>query len=200
MACIFLLVMARPVQAQKQNAKLRVVNRVVSMDTASNAIRLNEVDGIGIAWLLNEELSTGEIEFDIKGVDRYQGSFVGLAFHGADDENYEVIYFRPFNFRAADSVRRSHGVQYIASPNFDWPLLRERFPGKYEKGMPSDIDPNGWFHVKLVLLSESIAVYVNNGKVPVLTTKPLLKAKGKMIGYFAGTGSSGEWKNLRIKK
>ncbi|MBB5621909.1 hypothetical protein HDE69_002972 [Pedobacter cryoconitis] len=78
--------------------------------------------------------------------------------------------------------------------------MSERFPGKYEKGMPSDVDPNGWFHVKLVILTESVRVYINRSKVSVLAIKPLLQGRGKMIGYWVGNGSSGEWKNLTIKR
>ena len=35
-------------------------------------------------------------------------SFVGVAFHGADENAYEVVYFRPFNFRSEDPARRAH--------------------------------------------------------------------------------------------
>lgn len=196
----FLLGLPGSVQAQLSNAKLRAVNRVVSLDKKSNVIRLNEVDSVGIAWILDEQFTEGEIEFDVKGMDKFQGSFVGLAFHGADDSTYEAVYFRPFNFRAADTLRLSHAVQYISNPKYDWPVLRERFPGTYEKAMPSDIDPNGWFHVKLVILDKSVSVYINRSKVSVLETKLLGQTQGKMIGYWVGNGSGGEWKNLKIKK
>ncbi|MFW0717803.1 hypothetical protein [Pedobacter sp. N23S346] len=196
----FLLVLPRSLQAQMSNAKLRVVNRVVSLDKKSKVVRLNEVDSVGIAWILDEQFTEGEIEFDVKGIDKYQGSFLGLAFHGADDRTYEAVYFRPFNFRTADTLRKSHAVQYMSNPKYDWPVLRERFPGIYEKAMPSDIDPNGWFHVKLVILAESVSVYINRSEIPVLETKLLGQTQGKMIGYWVGNGSGGEWKNLNIKK
>jgi len=197
--CI-MLGLPSPVQAQMSNAKLRAVNRVVSLDKKSKVVRLNEVDSVGIAWVLNEQFTEGEIEFNVKGIDKFQGSFLGLAFHGADDRTYEAVYFRPFNFRAADTLRKSHAVQYMSNPEYDWPVLRERFPGTYEKAMPSDIDPNGWFHVKLVILDESVSVYINRSKIPVLETKLLGKTQGKMIGYWVGNGSGGEWKNLIIRK
>ena len=53
----------------------------------------------------------------------------------------------------------------MSNPKYDWPVLRKRFPGLYEKAMPSDIDPNEWFHVKLVITAESVSVYLNRGKV-----------------------------------
>jgi len=149
---------------------------------------------------MDEQFKEGEIEFDVKGMDKFQGSFLGLAFHGADDKTYDAVYFRPFNFRAADTLRKSHAVQYISNPKYDWPVLRERFPGRYEKAMLPDIDPNGWFHVKLVIFRESVSVYINRSKVPVLETKLLSQTEGKMIGYWVGNGSGGEWKNLIIRK
>lgn len=199
---IFFLWLGLPrlVQAQMSNAKFRAVNRVVSLEKSSKVVRLNEVDSVGLAWILDKEFTEGKIEFDVKGIDKYQGSFLGVAFHGANDTTYQAVYFRPFNFRATDTLRKSHAVQYMSNPNYDWPVLRERFPGIYEKQMPSDIDPNGWFHVKLVILAESVSVYINKSKVPVLETKLLGQTHGKMIGYWVGNGSGGEWKNLKIKK
>ena len=198
--CFIMLGMASVAQAQMSNAKFRAVNRIVSLDKKSKIVRLNEVDSVGIAWILDQQFKEGEIEFDAKGMDKYQGSFLGLAFHGADDRTYEAVYFRPFNFRAADTLRKSHAVQYISNPKYDWPVLRERFPGRYEKAMLPDIDPNGWFHVKLVIFRESVSVYINRSKVPVLETKLLSQTEGKMIGYWVGNGSGGEWKNLIIRK
>jgi len=199
---IFFLLLGLPklVEAQMSNAILRAVNRVVSLDKKSKLVRLNEVDSVGIAWIMDEQFKEGEIEFDVKGMDKFQGSFLGLAFHGADDKTYDAVYFRPFNFRAADTLRKSHAVQYISNPKYDWPVLRERFPGRYEKAMLPDIDPNGWFHVKLVIFRESVSVYINRSKVPVLETKLLSQTEGKMIGYWVGNGSGGEWKNLIIRK
>ena len=156
--CFLMLGMGNVAQAQMSNAKFRAVNRIVSLDKKSKIVRLNEVDSVGIAWILDQQFKEGEIEFDAKGMDKYQGSFLGLAFHGADDRTYEAVYFRPFNFRAADTLRKSHAVQYLSNPKYDWPVLRERFPGRYEKAMPSNIDPNGWFHVKLVILDKSVSV------------------------------------------
>lgn len=69
----------------------------------------------------------------------------------------------------------------------------------YEKAMPSDIEPDEWFNVKLVITAESVSVYLNRSKVPVLMTTLLGETQGKMIGYWVGNGSGGEWKNLDIQ-
>jgi hypothetical protein len=53
----FLLVLPRSVQAQMSIAKFRAVNRVVILDKKSKVVRLNEVDSVGIAWILDEQFT-----------------------------------------------------------------------------------------------------------------------------------------------
>lgn len=185
-------------RAQHLKEKFKVVNRMISLDKKSGTIHLNEAEGAGIAWINHKEFIEGTIEFDVKGKDKIQGSFVGIAFHGLNDSTYESIYFRPFNFRASDPDRKSHAVQYIANPGYDWPKLRAEFPNKYEQPISPAPDPNQWFHVKITVSGELICVYVNSGKQPVLKVKSLTHTHGKMIGYWLGNGSGGDWKNLKI--
>ena len=108
--------------------------------------------------------------------------------------------FQAVQFQASRYIGKITRCSVHANPKYDWPVLRERFPGMYEKGMPSDIGPNEWFQVKLVISAESVSVYLNRGKVPVLKTKLLGETQGKMSGYWLGNGSGGEWKNLDIKR
>jgi len=105
--------------------KYTVVYRTISAGTDAGSVHLNDKEGAGLAWVKNEQFTYGTIEFDIKGKDKLQASFVGIAFHGVNDTTYETVYFRPFNFRANDPVRKAHAVQYMASPNYEWPKLRQ---------------------------------------------------------------------------
>ena len=61
-----------------------------------------------------------EVITDIRGKDVMQQSFVGVAFHGVNNETLDAVYFRPFNFRSDDPVRKVHAVQYISHPNYPW--------------------------------------------------------------------------------
>ncbi|PYF74311.1 hypothetical protein [Pedobacter nutrimenti] len=184
--------------AQNSTQAYRVVNRSMHLDKKSDALHLNEVEGAGIAWIKNKTFTNGTIEFDVKGKDTLQSSFVGIAFNGLNDTTYQCIYFRPFNFLAADPVRKSHAVQYIAMPRHDWPTLRDNFPNQYEQPISTPPNPNEWFHVKIQVSEKQISVYVNGNKDAALTLKPLVNTWGKMIGYWAGNGSGGDWKNLKI--
>src|ERR1700761_23669 len=76
--------------------KYTVVNRVINAGTEAGSIHLSDAEGEGMAWISNEKFTTGTIEVDIKGKDKLQASFVGVAFHGINDTTFECIYFRPF--------------------------------------------------------------------------------------------------------
>jgi hypothetical protein len=179
-------------------ADYRVFHRVISRGAIPGSLHLDEAEGPGIAWINGQEFNYGRIEFDIKGKDVLQQSFVGIAFHGLNDTTYEAVYFRPFNFRSPDSVRRSHAVQYIAVPKFDWPILRESYPNKYEQPVLPPPDPNDWFHVRIIVEIKKISVYVNDIDKPVLIIEPFMPIKGHMIGYWVGNHSAGDWKDLKI--
>lgn len=176
----------------------KVVNRSISKGADPTSIHLNELDGAGIAWINGREFTLGAIELDIKGKDLFQGSFIGIAFHGQNDSTYESVYFRPFNFRSKDPVRKGHAVQYIANPQYDWPRLRDEYPGKYEHSVSPAPDPNQWFHVKINIENKKISVFVNGNTSPVLVVEPLVPVRGKRIGYWVGNGSGGDWKNVKL--
>jgi hypothetical protein len=175
-------------------------NRDVTIKTedATQVIYLEEKDGPGVAWIKGQSFVNGNIDVDIKGRDILQRSFLGIAFHGVNDTTYEAIYFRPFNFKTTDAERRVHAVQYIALPEFDWPKLRQEHHNRYEKGIDPIPDPSGWFHARIEVTGDSVKVFVNGNANPSLSVKSLTQTGGKMIGYWAGNGSDGNWKNLKI--
>jgi len=41
----------------------------------------------------------GIIDIDLRGKDVFLQSFLGIAFDVTDNNHYEAVYFRPFNFR-----------------------------------------------------------------------------------------------------
>jgi len=178
--------------------KYNIVNRQLTLTDGSEGVHLNAAPGAGIAWINEKQFSYGTIEFDVKGRNEFQASFVGIAFHGENDSTYESVYFRPFNFQAADLLRKGHSVQYIASPKYDWPVLRSQFPNKYEQPISPSPDPNQWFHVRMEVSDKFIEIYVNGNSSPSLKIAPLVGLRGKMIGYWVGNGSDGDWKNLKI--
>lgn len=177
------------------------VNRSASPLTEGNykGLRLDQKPGDGLVWLPDVQFTNGTIEFDVRGKDVLQQSFVGVAFRGEDDKTYEAIYFRPFNFRSEDPVRKIHAVQYIAHPTYTWQKLRNDFPDKYEAAVNPAPDPNGWFHVRVEVASPKVRVFVNNSSSPALVVDQLVQRTGNRLGLWVGNNSAGDFANLTVK-
>jgi len=183
----------------KIDKTLKTVNREASIIHGSSGksyIHLNEKPGAGLAWLENVKFTDGTIEFDVKGKNVMQKSFVGIAFHGSNDSTYDAVYFRPFNFRSAEQERKNHSVQYIALPKYDWPKLRSEFPNKYEQPLNPAPEPEEWIHCRLVIKDQEIRVFVNNNSAPSLVVKQLSNQKGDKIGFWVGNESEGDFANF----
>lgn len=110
----------------------------------------------------------------------------------------DAVYLRPFNFRSKDQARREHAVQYISLPEFDLSKLRTEHPGQYEKPIDSDLDPDNWFHARIVLHYPEVVVYVNNARQPCLKINQLNDRRDGWVGFWVGNGSDGSFSNLRI--
>lgn len=188
-------------EALKQG-NLNVVHRQIAPleDVDKKGVRLSQEREEGLAWLKGVKFSEGTIEFDVRGQDVFQQSFVGVAFHAQNDSTYDAIYFRPFNFYAKDSVRYIHAVQYIAHPNYPWKKLREERNAQFEKAIPNAPNPNEWFHARVVVKGKSVQVFVNDRKEAVLKVEKLSAFGNGQIGLFVGDGSGGDFANLVIHK
>lgn len=193
---------------QKQSPDLQVsqkwtvTNRTAQPVTEGQrkGIQLNEVPGDGLMILKGADMADGAIELDIKGSDKFQQSFVGIAFHIQDRNTYDAIYFRPFNFKSNDPVRRTHAVQYISMPDNDWQKLRTQFPGKYEKAVNPVPNADEWFHVKIQIKGGHITVYVNNAAKPSLEVERLSSSTHGGLGLWVGNNSAGSFANLTFTK
>jgi len=183
-----------------ENNKLEFFNRQASSfsEEGKNGIRFSKNIGDGIVWLKGVEFSNGTIDLDIRGKDVFQQSFVGIAFHGVDNQTYDAIYFRPFNFQSPEQARKIHAVQYISHPDNTWNILRANHNGMYEKEVVPAPNGNEWFHARIVIEYPNVSVYVNGNPEPSLSIDKLnTRIKGK-IGLFAGNNSDGDFANLQI--
>jgi hypothetical protein len=179
---------------------LKLFNRDASrlVDGARKGVRLSEAPGEGMAFLPGIEFANGTIEFDIRGKDVAQRSFVGVAFHGVDAAAYDAIYFRPFNFRATDPASRSHAVQYHSLPLYTWQKLRADQPGKYEQAVNPVPDPNAWFRARVVIANPKVSVFVGDAKDPCLVVNLLNDRKRGLVGLWVGNNSGGDFANFSI--
>ncbi|MCE6993037.1 family 16 glycoside hydrolase [Dyadobacter sp. CY323] len=179
-----------------------VQNRKVEAftDGDKKAIRFSVAEDEGFMLLKGYTFSEGSIEFDVKGKNVLQQSFIGVAFHVQDFKTNEVVYFRPFNFMNPDTVRRPRSVQYTSMPDNPWPKLRESFPGKYENKVNPVPNPDDWFHVRITVSGKLIKVYVDNSPTPSLEVESLSKFTTGKIALWAGPMSDPSFANFQITK
>jgi Domain of Unknown Function (DUF1080) len=176
-------------------ANFTVAGRQVSY--AGEVAHLNAKEGVGFLWLNNFTFTNGTIELEIKGKNAPGKSFVGVAFHGVNNETYDAVYFRPFNFKNPE--RKAHAIQYISIPNYDWPTLREKHPGKYENTInPVPDNVEDWFHARIVVNYPHVKVYVDGSAQPTLEVDQLSSTKLGNLGFWVGNGSEGWFRNLKI--
>ena len=166
-----------------------------------HALKISEGAGMGVVWLDGYDFSNGVIEADMLGRSQpVQGSFLGVAFRVVDGQTHDAVYFRPFNFRAADPVRHSHAVQYVSDPRWPWQTLRSEHPGVYEQAVIPEPDGDEWFHARIVVARPKVSVFVNGASAPCLTVKELSDRARGSLGLWVGEGSGGHFANLRVTR
>jgi hypothetical protein len=186
-----------------RDPRWKIVNRTASVVEAKGkrAVKLSEGPGMGIVWLDGYDFANGAIDIDILGrKEPVQGSFVGIAFRVADAKTHDAVYFRPFNFRAADPERRSHAVQYVSHPKWPWQVLRSEHPGEYERAIVPELNGDEWFHARVVVERPKVSVFVNGATEPCLVVKELSDRTHGFLGLWVGEGSGGHFANLRVTR
>ncbi|HTL58833.1 MAG TPA: hypothetical protein VL361_24310 [Candidatus Limnocylindrales bacterium] len=180
--------------------KIELFNRNLSQPKADSpeTIFLNAAANDGVAWVTGLEFSEGTVEVEIKGKNEQGRSFVGIAFHGQDNRAFDAVYLRPFNFKAGEEVRRSHSIQYVSMPEYDWNKLRNSHPGKYEFPIAPAPDPDSWVKLKLVIKEKNVAAYVNGSDTAALNVELLNDHPKGKLGLWVGNGSDGCFKNLKV--
>jgi hypothetical protein len=183
-------------QAALSGSSIKWTSYNCKADISGDTIHLINPSGkTAFLWANKDNFKNGIIELDIKGNDKRGESFVGITFHALDHEMYDAVYFRPFNFR--DNERKDRAVQYVSKPNYDWDLLREKHPGKYEHAILPDTDPNNWFHVKIVVQHPNVKVYVNGSEKPTLEVAQLSERKNGLFGLWIDS-PDGWFKNITV--
>jgi hypothetical protein len=137
-----------------------------------------------VAWVEGSDFKSGTIEVDIRGREDLQQNYVGVAFHRQDDNTYEAVYLRPFNFRAPDPVRKQHAVQYIKLPGFDFDDLRDDFPEEFENPVAASVEPTDWVRLRVVVAGSTVQIYVGPVRQVTLEVRKL----GELDGARSGCG------------
>ncbi len=182
-----------------QEQQIKAVNRTLSLyENHPGAVEMNAAEGDGLAVLKEIAFESGTIEVELLGENNPGRSFIGLAFNIQDEENFEAIYFRPFNFVATEQSRKDHMVQYINHPEYTWYKLREERTMEFENEIPAPPDPDDWFKAIIKISEKHVAVFLDETAEPVLKVERLTSNKSDKIGLWVGNGSSGRFRNLAI--
>lgn len=157
----------------------------------------NAITTTKVVWLKGVTFTKGTIDVDLRGKDVFLNSFLGIAFHGIDSLTYDAVYFRPFNFKHTDTLRRKWSVQYFSLPEFDYDKLRKEHPLMYENAVSPVPDPSNWFHATIVIDDAWVMVYVDHSSTLSLKAPLLTNRKGNLVGLW-DAGLSGDFANLVI--
>lgn len=179
---------------------IELYNRELTLvdEPGHQGIRLSKAYGEGVAWFMGVTFSEGIIEFDVRGEDVKQHSFVGIAFHGANDTTFDAVYLRPFQFRATADSLRNRMLQYISLPVHTWRALRKSAPGVNEHSITPAPDPSGWVHMRIVVSGDTISTFINGAKEPSLVVKKLTKLRTGRVGFYVADTSGGDFANIRM--
>jgi hypothetical protein len=189
--------------SQSIDLQKMLANKDLLFNTANEVKPIQDGDKKGVTckdniWLKNVDFSYGTIELDIRGRNEFLKSFPGIAFHASDtSRNYEVVYFRPFNFRHADPVRRTWSVQYMSLPEYGYDRLRKENTGQFESEILPNPKPEDWIHARIVIKKDSIKVYVNGMDKPSLAVRTLQKRSNGMFCLWADA-TTADFANLVI--
>jgi hypothetical protein len=186
-----------------------LVNADAEVEAGTGVVRLTpkgDLDApgshVGLALVEGVALGEGTLEIDLKGKGPEAASFLGVAFHAVDDQTFEAIYFRPFNF-TRDGEKdgqpyRAHAVQYVAWPGNTWEKLRAETPGKFEAAVKPIPDPAGWFHARVEVTAKRVSVWVDDGKAPCLVVERLARRDSGKVGLWVDS-RDGAFRNLKIR-
>jgi hypothetical protein len=180
------------------DGRLRSVNRAVTPLTDGDGVRVTAAPGVGVIWIPGLDFADGTIDVDVCGRDVDQASFLGIAFHRRNDETYEAVYLRPFNFRSGSPERRQHAVQYNAVPDSNFARLRATFPGEFEKAVDPSVPPTAWNRLRVVVRNGRVQAFVGKGDAPALDVRELQSVPHGEVGLYVDNGSDGVFANLRI--
>ncbi len=155
-----------------------------------------------MAWL-PRDFGDGIIKVDVASVltpdaPGYARGFIGIAFRIDAQNRFESIYLRPANSRVEDQVRRNHTIQYVAYPDFPFPLLRRDAPEKYETY--ADIGLGEWIGMRIEVKGTTARLFLNDGPNPAFIVCDLKLGADQRggIGLWIEAGTVGYFADLQV--
>ncbi len=164
--------------------------------------KIDQPDENTYAKLTGSNFHNGVIEVDMRSrllpdAPGHARGFIGIAFRiNEEDSQFESFYVRPANGRTDDPVRRAHGCQYFAYPEYTFSYFRERNITQYEA--PVDIGLDEWIKLRAVIEGCHGTFYINGKAVLVVDTMKHGADRRGSVGFFVDIGTEAFFKDLRI--
>ena len=115
----------------------------------------------GTALLQNLEFRNGTIEFDIRPLD---DGMPGIQFRRRNADSMEILYLRP----SPECPVAQDCIQYV--PRVHGVMPWEMYP-QYQTAAP--VSERGWSHLKLVISTHRMKLFVNHAVMPAMTVGQL---------------------------
>lgn len=154
--------------------------------------------------LLPGEFRDGVIEVDVAAELNGRGGpdargFVGVVFRLGEDERFESVYLRmsngTLNRPAPPAPRDVRAIQYIAHPEFHFPVSRAEAPGIYERAAPVAV--GRWHRLRLEITGTRLVASVDGETV--LELNDLRLVRPGRLGLWVGDGTRAYFSNLKVK-
>ena len=146
----------------------------------------------------------GEIEFDARGRDVYQKSFVGVVFHVQNDttwDNSRLSAAVQLRWRRCVPIACASRCKPASYPAFSFGSVCARTPRRpaFESACLLPVpEPNGWVHVRLVVEGKHVRVFINRADKPALdVTMPSIPKPGG-VGLWVGDMSNGDFAHFTV--
>lgn len=153
--------------------------------------------------LLPGTFQDGVIEVDVAAEPNGRGGadargFIGVVFRLADDERFEAVYLRmtngSLNDPAPPAPRDVRAIQYIAHPEFHFPVSRAEAPGVYEKAAP--VAEGRWHRLRLEISDTRLLAKVDGETV--LDLSDLRLVRPGRVGLWVGDGTRAYFSDVRV--
>jgi hypothetical protein len=178
---------------------------VTTVDEGKAVVRLDPRGGdrpsgsnVAMALVHGVDFVEGAIDVDLKGLGSQQRSFLGVAFGVESPNEFEAVYFRPFNFAPDDPAHRVRAVQYVAWPDHPWEELRTHTPDLDEAPIDPVPNPAGWFHAHVEVTETKVSVFVEHASKPCLVADRLRAHRRGGVGLFVDS-HAGSFARLTIE-
>jgi hypothetical protein len=177
---------------------LNAFNRSVEVDD-TGIVHLDARPRAGVAWLQGVTFSQGRITLEVRGLEKPFESYVGVAFHGKDDQAYDAVFVRLVNLKAFDVERRPRAVHYVSHPGHTWLSRRQGMHFQSEGRVAAPPPVEAWVRLELEIEGKTLRVRAGDDDTVALQVELLNDRLDGRVGLWVGENSEGWFRGLTLQ-